>query len=215
VDDEPIRPARALRLDEIEGLRNAESTLTWHPVRALLDVRAFGTNAYSAERPGQDVVEPHTEDDDDLERAHQELYFVARGRASFTIDGREIDAPAGTYVFVPDPRSHRHAVAAEADTWVLSFGAPPAFAPSAWEWDLRAQAMLAEDPAGARAVLDDGLRELPDSPRLRYRLAVFHALDGDRDAALRELRAAIAREPSLEAIARGDEDLVSIRDELG
>ena len=75
------------------------------------------------------MVEPHTEEGAD----HQELYFVARGRAEFTVDGERFDAPAGTYVFIPDPGSHRHAVAAEAGTTVLSFGGPPTFEPSEWE----------------------------------------------------------------------------------
>jgi quercetin dioxygenase-like cupin family protein len=98
-------------------------------VRATLDVRAFGCNAYVADAAGEDVVEPHTEED----AGHQELYFVARGRADFTVDGERFEARAGTYVFIPDPASHRHAVAAEAGTTVLSFGGPPTFEPSEWE----------------------------------------------------------------------------------
>ena len=76
------------------------------------------------------MVEPHTES---LELGHEELYFVARGRARVTIDGEQFDAPAGTYVFIPDPASHRHAVAEEEGTTVLSFGGPPTFKPSEWE----------------------------------------------------------------------------------
>ncbi|MGH2981224.1 MAG: hypothetical protein ACRDKV_04165, partial [Solirubrobacterales bacterium] len=64
-------------LDELESISGPE-TLTWHPVRAHFDIRAFGTNAYTADREGMDVVEPHTENPD---LGHQELYFVARGRA--------------------------------------------------------------------------------------------------------------------------------------
>ena len=97
------RPAKAIHIDEIEGMPGP-GTLTWHPVRATLGIRAFGTNAYTAIEPGVDVVEPHTETPRrGQDRAHEELYFVARGRATFTIDGEDIDAPAGTYVFVPDP----------------------------------------------------------------------------------------------------------------
>ncbi len=180
MDDAPIRPARIVRLAEIEGLRDPDSTLTWHPVRHALGVRAFGTNAYSATRPGDDVVEPHTEapDPGDDEPGHEEVYFVARGRAEFTIDGDSIDAPAGTYVFVPDPRSHRHAVAAEADTWVLSFGGPPTFTPSAWEWSCRAQAIAAQDPPAAQAILEEGLRALPGDGRLLDELALLRKRSG-------------------------------------
>ena len=122
------KPHSVVHLDDIERLPGP-GTLTWLPVRATLDIRAFGCNAYVAGTAGEDVVEPHTEEGDD----QQELYFVARGLAKFTIDGNSFDAPAGTYVFIPDPESHRHAVADEAGTTVLSFGGPPTFEPSEWE----------------------------------------------------------------------------------
>src|ERR1039458_9835931 len=92
--------------------------------------RAFGCSAYTAAEAGQDVVEPHSEESDDPARAHEELYFVAAGHARFEIDGRTYDAPSGTYVFLPDPASQRHAVAVEPATTVLSFGGPPTFEPS-------------------------------------------------------------------------------------
>ena len=72
----------------------------WRPVRMTLDLRAFGTNAYTANEAGVDVVEPH---DEDPKLAHEELYFVHRGSARFTLDGESFDAPAGTYVRVDRP----------------------------------------------------------------------------------------------------------------
>ena len=138
----PEKP-KIVHLDQLEAIAGPGS-LTWHPVRLTLGVRAFGCNAYTAGEAGQDVVEPHTEDPN---LAHQELYFVAAGRATFTIDGSSHDAPAGTYVFIPDPASHRRAVAAEAGTTVLSFGGPPTFEPSAWEWAFRAGPLIRTDPA--------------------------------------------------------------------
>jgi quercetin dioxygenase-like cupin family protein len=121
-------PATVIHLDDIERIPGPD-TLTWLPVRATLGIKAFGCNAYVAGAAGEDVVEPHTEKGAD----HQELYFVACGRAEFTVDGERFDARAGTYVFIPEPESHRHAVAAEAGTTVLSFGGPPTFEPSEWE----------------------------------------------------------------------------------
>jgi quercetin dioxygenase-like cupin family protein len=47
---------------------------------------------------------------------------VLRGRASFTLNGTPLDAPAGTFVLVP-PGVHRHATAADAGTAVLALGA--------------------------------------------------------------------------------------------
>jgi quercetin dioxygenase-like cupin family protein len=195
--------ARVVHLDEIERVAGPE-TLTWLPVRATLGIRAFGCNAYVAGTAGEDVVEPHTEDP---AAGHEELYFVARGRAEFTVDGERIDAPAGTYVFVPEPSSHRHAVAVEEGTTVLSFGGPPAFEPSAWEWHFRAEPLFDSDPERAQELLDEGLAANPDSASIRYHRARLAARRGDTDTALAELREAIAREPKLEADAAVDDDL--------
>ena len=57
------------------------------------------------------VIEGHTETEDGL--GHEEVYVVLRGRATFTLDGTAVDAPAGTFVAVLDPSVHRRAVAVE------------------------------------------------------------------------------------------------------
>jgi quercetin dioxygenase-like cupin family protein len=202
----PEQP-KIVHLDQLEAIAGPGS-LTWHPVRLTLGVRAFGCNAYTAGEAGQDVVEPHTEDPN---LAHQELYFVAAGRATFTIDGSSHDAPAGTYVFIPDPASHRRAVAAEAGTTVLSFGGPPTFEPSAWEWAFRAGPLIRTDPARAREILAEGLEAHPDSPTLHYNLACLDAVEGRRDGALGALRMAIGARPDVANWARDDDDLASLR----
>jgi mannose-6-phosphate isomerase-like protein (cupin superfamily) len=193
------RPPRVVHLDDIEAIPGP-GTLTWHPVRAHLGLRAFGTNAYTGE-VGDDVVEPHDEDPD---LAHEELYFVARGRATFTLDGETFDAPPGTYVFVPDPATHRHAVAQEAGTTVLSFGGPPTFEPSAWEWMFRAVALTDSDPAAARAIVDDGLEKHPESPGMRVALARVLLAEGDEAGARAALADAIERQADVEDYIRQD-----------
>lgn len=203
------QPPKIVNLDELESIPGPGS-LTWRPVRATLGIRAFGCNAYTAAHDGDDVVEPHTEDPN---LAHEELYFVAAGRASFTIDGQAYDAPAGTYVFIPDPASHRHAVAAEPGTTVLSFGGPPTFEPSAWEWAFRAGPLLRSDPARAREILAEGLEARAGSATLLYNLACLDALDGNRDAAIAGLHAALETRPEMTASARDDEDFASLRDD--
>lgn len=206
----PKRRHKVVNVDDVEAIPGP-ATLTWHPVRATLGLRAFGTNAYTAREHGHDVVEPHTES---LALAHEELYFVHRGRATFTVDGEEIDAPAGTYVFVPDPASHRHAIAAEPDTTVLSFGGPPTFELSAWEWTFRAAAARkAGELDRAREILEEALAIFPESAAVSYELACFEATSGRRDAALERLRDAIARAPDVAAYARDDEDFAAMRDE--
>jgi tetratricopeptide (TPR) repeat protein len=201
------RPPKVLHLDDLEALPGP-GTLTWLPVRYSLGVRAFGCNAYSAHEAGQDVVEPHTEDP---KLAHEELYFVARGSATFTIDEQAYPAPAGTYVFVPDPSSHRYAVADEPGTIVLSFGGPPSFEPSAWEWAFRASALRESDPAAARRILEEGLATHPESPTLRYELAVVAALGGRTEEALDQLAKAIEQHPEISEWARDDADFAALR----
>lgn len=106
----------------------------WRPIRIHFGIRAFGTNAYVAREAGQQIVGEHSETDESGTR-HEELYYVARGHATFTIEGQEIDAPEGTFVYVPDPDAVRSAVAHEPGTTVLCFGGTPgeAFEVSPWE----------------------------------------------------------------------------------
>src|SRR3954467_4695436 len=105
---------KALDLDAIEAVPCRATELVWHPVRQALGTRIVGMGGYTAERAGQVVIEGHTESEDGL--GHEEVYLVLRGRATFTLDGTELDAPAGTFVAVIDPAVHRRAVAAEAGT---------------------------------------------------------------------------------------------------
>ena len=200
-------PPRVVHLERIQKVPGPGS-LVWSPVRLTLGIRAFGTNAYTAGEAGQDVVEPHSEDP---ELAHEELYFVAAGRARFTIDDEDYDAPAGTYVFVPDPASHRHAVAEEPGTTVLSFGGPPTFQPSAWEWAFQAAPLMRTDPDSAHQILEDGLAAWPDSPTIQYNLACLEALQGHPAEALFALRRAVELRPEAAEWAREDRDLASLR----
>ncbi len=202
-------PPKIVHLDQIEPVPGPGS-LTWRPVRLTLGVQAFGCNAYTAGAAGEDVVEPHTEDP---KLAHQELYFVAGGRATFTIDGQSYDAPSGTYVFVPDPASHRHAVAVEAGTTVLRFGGPPTFQPSAWEWAFQAAPLIRSDPERARDILTEGLELDPESGAMYYNLACLEATQGGREAALAALAKALSFRPGVAEWAREDEDLAALHDD--
>ncbi len=209
-------PVTVLSLDDIQSVPvgGLDFSLQWLPVRHALGIQAFGTNAYVAANVGEDVVEPHTEGEDPA-TGHQELYFVARGSARFTIDGTDHEAPSGTYVFIPDPRSHRRAVALEAGTTVLSFGAPPTFQPSAWEWNFRAAALM-EDPATrgeAREIMKDALSRFPGDGGVHYNAACLEARDGNAEAALDHLARAIEARPAFAEWAREDDDLAPLREE--
>jgi hypothetical protein len=211
------QPPKITSLDDMERLPGPGS-LTWLPVRHALDVRAFGCNAYVAKSAGDDVVEPHDElpgPGKSPEAGHQELYFVARGHATFTIDGERHDAPAGTYVFIPDPASHRHAVADVAGTAVLSFGGPPTFVPSPWEWILRSDPLMrsADTRDEARRILAEARELYSEQPELLYQEACLEAIAGDADAAMQRLAAAIRARPEISKWAHDDEDLATLRED--
>src|SRR3954449_1673777 len=162
---------KILRLDEIEGLP-VLGTLIWKPVRKTLGVTAFGINAYTAANAGDEVVEEHTEE----VLGHEEIYFVHTGHAVFTVDGEEVDAPAGTMVYLDDVKQKRHAVAKEAGTTVLAIGGVPGVhEPSAWEYFFPAlPASNAGDWDEARRILEEALQEKDDSA-IRYHLACVEA----------------------------------------
>lgn len=206
------QPPKLMHLDEFDRIAGP-GTLTWLPVRHTLGIRAFGTNAYIASEAGDDVVEEHdelAEPGQEPEASHQELYFVARGRATFTIDGSEHDARAGTYVFIPDPASRRHAIAREPGTTVLSFGGPATFEPSNWETAWLSASRMRTDPDTARQLLREGLERDPNSAELAYNMACLEAVQGDPDAALLWLRRSIERQAQFRGRARADEDLTSL-----
>lgn len=105
----------------------------WKPVRHHFGIGSFGVNANIA-NAGDWVIGEHTEVEASATR-HEELFAVMSGHAVFTVAGEEVDAPAGTLVYVPDPEVMRSARALEDGTTVLAIGAEPgiAFTVSAWE----------------------------------------------------------------------------------
>ena len=195
---------KTLRLDEIEGVP-VFGTLVWKPVRRTLGITAFGMNAYTAANAGDEVVEEHTEE----QLGHEEVYVVVSGRATFTVDGEEVDAPAGTIVYLDDPAQKRHAIARDAGTTVLAVGGVPGkHDVSPWELFFPAlPAMNSGDWDMARRILEEGLAQ-KDHPALHYNLACVEAQAGNRERALEELAQAAPRH--LER-AREDEDLASLR----
>jgi quercetin dioxygenase-like cupin family protein len=106
-------------LDDLDRYPLDDEGLLWRPVRRRLGITAFGTNAFTAEKGSERIVEEHYEKD-----GHEELYFIASGRARFVLGDDEIDAPAGTFVHA-EPGTRRGAVATEPDTIVLAIGAKP------------------------------------------------------------------------------------------
>ena len=192
------RPSyRVLGLEEIEAIP-IPGALHWRPVRGALGVRAFGVASFHAVAAGDDLIEPHVDSRDG--RGHEELYFVARGRARFELGEETFDAPAGTFVFV-QPDVFRHGVAVEAGTEVLAFGGDPVFRPSGSEFIWRVKALLPDRVGEAQAVVDEGPG---DSPGVMYAQALIHHVARRDDEARASLARAIALEPRLEQEAAGD-----------
>jgi hypothetical protein len=174
---------KTLRLDEVDGIP-VFGTLVWKPIRKTLGVTAFGINAYTAANAGDEVVEEHTEEP----LGHEEIYAVIRGRATFTVDGQEVDAPAGTLVYLDDPKQQRQAIAQEPGTTVLAIGGVPGkHEISTWEYFFPALSLIETgDYNRARAILEEALRQR-DHSALHYYLAKVEALAGNHDRAREEV----------------------------
>ena len=203
-------PVRTLHLDSVDRVDN--DGLIWRPMRRQLGVTAFGINAYTGDRVGDVVIEPHDETSPNA-GGQEELYLVVRGRATFTLAGQDLDAPEGTLVLL-SPGEHRQAIAAEADTTVLVIGGRPgaALPASAFEHWYAAQPSYAEgDYERAIEIASQGLADHPESGGLRYQLACFCALAGRGDEAVEHLRHAFAADPRTQAWAADDSDLDPIR----
>jgi hypothetical protein len=107
-----------------------------HLVRRHFDIRAFGVNAATG-NSGDLMSEPHHEADDEQNETngHEELFAVMTGHAVFTVDGEEIDAPAGTIIFVRDPALIRSARAAADGTSIIAVGGPVGIPYSVSRWE--------------------------------------------------------------------------------
>jgi tetratricopeptide (TPR) repeat protein len=205
---------QSLRLDDIEPIPVVNGTLLWRPIRRTLDIAAFGINAYVAPKAGDDVVEEHTEES----LGHEEVYVVLSGRATFTLDGETLDAPAGTVVFVRDVTVKRHARAEEPNTAVLAVGGPrdAVYEPSAWEDYFAAERHRAAGDYDTYLMeLEEAAAKRPDHPATLYNLACAEALVGRAEDALTHLRRALELKPEWSEMAAKDDDFASLRDDPG
>lgn len=204
---------KVVRIREIEPISVVGGELQWRPLRRTLGIEAFGINAYTA-NAGELVVEEHDETGAGAGH-HEELYVVVTGRATFTVNGEEIDAPVGTCVFLDDPKERRGARAMEDGTTVLAIGGVRGepFKISPWEFAFAGSpAYDAKRYEEAKALLVEGLEVHPGNTSLLYNLACMEALLGERDAALEHLSQAKSN-PRVREWAATDSDLDSLRDD--
>jgi tetratricopeptide (TPR) repeat protein len=200
----------SVRLEEIEPISVVNGTLLWRPIRRTLDIGAFGINAYIAPNAGDDVVEEHEEST--LE--HEEVYIVLSGRATFTLAGETLEAPAGTVVFIRDPAVVRRARADEPGTQVLAVGGPRAgsYEPSPWEDFFAAtRHRNAGDNDAYLAELEEALERRPDHPAILYNVARAKVLVDRPDEAIADIRRAVELNPELRPYAASDDDFALLR----
>ena len=202
------------KLDDVEPLRVWEGVIR-RALRDHFEIEAFGVNAYTAPTPGVHVVEPHDHRGGSA-GAQEELYIVLSGHATFSLDDEEVEAPAGSFVFV-EPEVARSAVAREPNTTVVAFGAPPGrpYDPPPWPaaaamWRYREYVAAGELDA-ALAYLDEVLDRFPENPGVLYQRALCNAALGRPEQATADLRRAVAGDARLARIARDDDGFATLR----
>ena len=203
---------RVMRLDEVDGYAD-EGRPRWHMIRAMLGIESFGINAWRATEAGQTIIGEH----DELGAGaggHEELYLVLAGRATFTVDGERVAAPAGSLVYVKDPQTRRSAVADEAATEILVIGGRPGAAFSVSPWERSAEALrfwTTGEWDRAIEILQAQLAEDPLNANVLYNLACAESRGGREEESLEHLARAIELEPSFAKLASDDADLDAIR----
>lgn len=196
------------RLDEIDEIDDGREP--FRPIRHHLGITSFGVNAWTGREAGDRIINEHDE-----EGENEELYLVHSGRARFVIDGEELDAPTGTFVFVR-PGAMRTAFAEEPETTLVAVGAMPgeAYRPDGWELWSPLNKLYA---AGEYAEAADRGRELadanPEYAGLFYNLACVESLAGRKEDAIRDLARAIELSDRFRPFAAEDSDFDPIRDE--
>jgi tetratricopeptide (TPR) repeat protein len=203
---------QVMRLDEIDGYAE-EGRPRWHMIRSVLGIESFGINAWRATEAGQQIIGEHDELGSGA-GGHEELYFVLSGRATFTVEGEPVDAPAGSLVFVKDPAMRRGAVAEEAATEILVIGGRPGAAFSVSSWERSAEALrywTTGDWDGAIDILDGQLAEDPTNANVLYNLACAESRSGRSRDAIDHLTRAVELVPRFAELAQTDSDFDPIR----
>ena len=198
------------QLDQLEEISDGRCPM--RPVRHHFGISAFGVNAWTAHAAGDRIINEHDESDDD---GQEELYVVVRGHAVFELDGKRLDARAGTLVFVR-PEVKRTAFAEEGGTSILAFGGVPGKAYEVDGWELWAPLRPLHE-AGEYAAAADRGRELvgahPQYAGLLYNVACSESLAGRPAGAVEHLRRAITLSERFREYAKSDSDFDPIRDQ--
>lgn len=202
------------RLDERRAEQHEPQDRTYVQMRRELDIGAFSVNAVRADA-GKDLVAERTATGYAAD-GHEELFLVLAGRARFTVDGQEVDAPQGTSIFVRDVEAKRAAVAKEDGTTVVVVGnrRGEAWRPTPGEAMQEFFPLYeGKDYEGALRVAEQVLEEYPGNGLAHFNIACMQSLLGRADEAFEHLGAALEAAPQLAENARTDEDLAPLRDD--
>jgi tetratricopeptide (TPR) repeat protein len=198
-------------LDEIDEMGDGRAP--WRPVRHHFGITAFGVNAWTGPQAGDRIINEHDEAGSGDEQ--EELYFVHSGRARFELDGENVDAPTGTFVFVR-PGVKRTAFAEEPATTIVAIGATPGkvYEVLGWEaWSDLRPLYEAGDYGEAAARGREVMEAHPEYAGVAYNVAWTESLAGEKEAAIEHLRMAIERWDHFRELATTDTDFDPIREE--
>jgi len=206
-----MRGYAVAHIDEIDEI--SDGRCPWRPVRHHLGITSFGVNAWTGREVGDRLINEH--DEADVDDAQEELYFVQQGRARFELDGEQVDAPGGTFVFVR-PAVKRTAFAEEAGTTLVALGGVPGKAYQAHGWEAWAQIRPLFESGEYAEAADRGREALESHPEysgLAYNVACAESLAGRRADAIDHLRRAIEGWEPFRKLAGEDSDFDPIRQE--
>jgi quercetin dioxygenase-like cupin family protein len=102
---------------------------TWKSVRHHFGITGFGVNAVTKDA-GNVLIPNH----DETASGQQELYFVHAGAVKATVDGEEVDLPAGSFLHC-EPEVVRGLESTESPTTLLVIGGAPGKAYEVGPWE--------------------------------------------------------------------------------
>lgn len=105
------------RRDDLESMEGS-GNCTWHLVRKPLELEAFGINIVEIGPGGQ--IPEH----DETESGQVEVFGILDGEGKFRLNGKDHDAPAGSFVRLDPPVSRTIVNDADAPLTALLIGVP-------------------------------------------------------------------------------------------
>lgn len=186
-------------------------------VRRDFDIGSFGVNAFYQATRGSILVGEHDEIAPGAS-GHEELYVVLQGGCKFTVDGKDVDAPHGTAVFVRDAAAKRSARATEDGTIVLVVGGRRGEAFKVGPGEALGpffRRYRDGDYEGALAACREALESHPGNALILYNVACLESRLGRPDAALAALAESLAAWPDYRGLAASDEDLAPLQQDAG